>query len=335
MKQKEIAALIQDYLRQNRGIFVMAAAFTLIFGLVFWLYQLPFKAVSYAWLLCVILAACVAGRDFARFYGKCGELERLKNHAGEYLELFPKEADRIERLYQELLMTVQEEKKKILETEEAKRAEMTDYYTMWVHQVKTPIAAMNLMLQTGQEPDSAGLCAQLFKIEEYVEMVLQYLRADSPANDLVLRELDLDAVLKKAVHKYAPVFIRSKLALNYKPVSLRVVTDEKWLQFVLEQVLSNALKYTEQGGISVYLEDKKVLVIEDSGTGIAPEDMPRVFEKGYTGNNGRLNQNSTGIGLYLCQKIMRKLSHEMTIESKPGTGTKVKLFLNTAKLTRL
>lgn len=338
------------YMKKNRmGIF-FGVSCTLIVLAVFWLYRLPLQAVLYAWLLCAVLAVFVVGNDFLRFCRKCEELERLKGHAGEYLEPFPDTGDPIECLYQELVTACQEEKNRILTREEEKRSEMTDYYTMWVHQVKTPISAMNLMLQSGLELDSGRLCAQLFKIEQYVEMVLQYLRADSPTADLVIRETDLDSVIKKAVHKYAPVFIRTKLSLNYEPVSCRVVTDEKWLLFVVEQVLSNALKYTEHGGISIYMDKSSpgfseprggespaggrrlVLVVEDTGSGISPEDMPRVFEKGYTGNNGRANQRSTGIGLYLCQKIMTRLSHVMTIESEPGVGTKVKLRLDTVKI---
>lgn len=334
MRREKILLRIRDYIRKNRLFFAMWAAGTLIYALVFWLCRLPLHAVLYAWLLGTVLAAFVMGRDFLRFYRKCEELERLKGHAGEYIESFPETGDKIEQLYQELVMACQDEKNAILIREEEKRGEMTDYYTMWVHQVKTPISAMNLMLQSGLELDAGRLCAQLFKIEQYVDMVLQYLRADSPTGDLVIRETDLDSIIKKAVHKYAPIFIRTKLSLNYEPVSCRVLTDEKWLLFVVEQILSNALKYTEQGGISIYMEEDagKTLVIEDTGSGIMPEDMPRVFEKGYTGNNGRMNQKSTGIGLYLCQKIMTRLSHEMAIESEPETGTKVKLKLDTVKM---
>lgn len=116
--------------------------------------------------------------------------------------------------------------------------------------------------------------------------------------------------------------------------ALRVLTDEKWLVFVLEQILSNALKYTKSGSIHIYLspDAPKTLVIEDTGIGIAPEDLPRIFEKGYTGCNGRADKRSTGIGLYLCRQIMEKLSHTIRIESEMGVGTKVYLGLDTVSL---
>lgn len=151
---------------------------------------------------------------------------------------------------------------------------------------------------------------------------------------LVFARYDLDALIRQAVRKYAPLFIRRKIILSYEPVHCEVLTDEKWLVFVLEQILSNALKYTKSGSIHIYLspDAPKTLVIEDTGIGIAPEDLPRIFEKGYTGCNGRADKRSTGIGLYLCRQIMEKLSHTIRIESEMGVGTKVYLGLDTVSL---
>ena len=131
-------------------------------------------------------------------------------------------------------------------------------------------------------------------------------------------------MILQAVHKYAPMFIRKKLTLNYNAVDEKVVTDEKWLVFVVEQILSNAIKYTAEGGISIYMEDG-ALIIEDTGIGILAEDLPRVFEKGYTGYNGRSDKKASGIGLYLCRQILQKLGHKVYVESEPGKGTRVKL----------
>lgn len=167
--------------------------------------------------------------------------------------------------------------------------------------------------------------SELFKIEQYVEMVLQYLRLNSSINDFVLKEYDLDDIIRQAVRKYAPMFVRKKLTLHYDPVQTKVVTDEKWLVFVLEQVLGNAIKYTASGEISIYMEGG-CLVIEDSGIGILPEDLPRIFEKGYTGYNGRSDKKASGIGLYLVRKILNKLGHKILAESEPEKGTKVRLL---------
>ena len=306
------------------------------------MYRLTVEAVLYACILSAVPGLGLAVRSFYSYCRKCRDLERMLAWKTGSPEFAAPASDQAELLYRKLLVSSYEERERLLQEEEEKRTEMKDYYTMWVHQVKTPIAAMNLILQTGEGPDHGRLSTELFKIEQYVEMVLQYLRADSPSADLVIREYQLDSIVKKAIHKYAPVFIRKKTALDYRPAVCLVRTDEKWLLFVIEQLLSNALKYTERGRITIRLEEEReteyggelrTLIVEDTGRGIAPEDIPRVFEKGYTGCNGRVNQGSSGIGLYLCKKVMTRLAHEMVIESQPGVGTKVKLRLDMTKFT--
>ncbi len=185
---------------------------------------------------------------------------------------------------------------------------------------------MSLLLQSDEPPDRDEIAGQLFQIEEYVGMVLSYLRLGSETNDLVLRDLDLDDILRQAVRKYARLFIRKKLTLCYEPVGRRVLTDEKWLLFVVEQLLSNAIKYTPRGSVSLLVEGDELLV-RDTGIGITPEDLPRIGEKGYTGYNGRVDKRSTGIGLYLCRQVLQKLGHSLRIESAPGVGTTVAIGL--------
>ena len=226
---------------------------------------------------------------------------------------------------------------------------MTDYYTMWAHQIKTPIFALRLLLQENPSENKDAL-AELFKIEQYVEMVLGYLRTEDMSSDLKLSRCNLDTIIRRQIHKYAGIFVSKKLSLTYKGISESVLTDEKWLGFVIGQILSNALKYTRADGIHIYLKDVNdshqnsdnlsdtvisststatdtatsiTLIIEDTGIGIREEDLPRIFEKGYTGVNGRENNRATGIGLYLSQKIMNRLGHHIYITSEEGTGTKV------------
>ena len=186
---------------------------------------------------------------------------------------------------------------------------------------------MRLTLQNEDSPLSRRLTAELGRVDRYVEMVLAYLRLDSAATDYVLREYDLDPILRSAVKKFSGEFIDRRLALDLRPTGLRVLTDEKWLSFVLEQLLSNALKYTPEGKISVYGEGQ-TLCITDTGMGIAPEDLPRVFEPGYTGLNGRQDKHASGLGLYLCRRVCRNLGHGIALESEPGRGTTVRLDLS-------
>ena len=216
------------------------------------------------------------------------------------------------------------------ETADAARyREMVDYYTAWVHQIKTPIAAMRLTLQPDDTPNARRLMSQLLRIEQYVDMVLMYLRLDEGTSDYVIRACDLDGIIRQSLRKFAGEFIDRRLTLHYEPLHLSVVTDEKWLGFVVEQVLSNALKYTPEGGsITIDAEAPATLCIRDTGIGITAEDLPRIFDRGYTGRNGRTYRQASGIGLYLCRRICRDLGHTITASSAAGEGTVLRLDLS-------
>lgn len=139
-------------------------------------------------------------------------------------------------------------------------------------------------------------------------------------------------MVRQAVRKYAKVFISKKIQMDFKPTNVYTVTDEKWFVFVLEQLLSNSLKYTKEGKVSIFMEEK-ALVIEDTGIGIPAEDLPRIFEKGFTGYNGREDKKSTGIGLYLCKNIMDKLQWNITAAlDKPTEGI---VFLQEKNLSKV
>jgi hypothetical protein len=204
---------------------------------------------------------------------------------------------------------------------------MVEYYTVWAHQIKTPIASMRLHLQNEDSALSRKLISDLHRIEQYVEMVLTFLRLNAKSTDYLIKELDLDTIVKKEIKKFSTDFIDRKLSLVYKPLHTTVISDEKWLSFVIEQIISNALKYTSSGAITISLEKEKTLRIQDTGMGIAPEDLPRIFENGYTGHNGRKDQKSSGIGLYLCHRICANLGHTITVQSTVGVGTAVDINL--------
>ena len=327
-----------EYLMEYRGRLVLFLLLGAVFGAVLYGYRLPAEAVFYGMVLCFCLAVPVLVLNYRRFRKRMRILFRMQdallgNPDQYYLEHFPESGSLLEKEYQHFLRLLGRDRERIRGLSETAREEMTEYYTMWVHQIKTPIAAMRLLLQKpGQEQDPE-LSEQLFRIEEYVNMVLQYLRVDGD-NDLVVQWNDLDLMVRQAVHRYAGMFIRKKLSLSYEPLNRKVLTDEKWLVFAVEQILSNAVKYTGQGGISIYLEPgpDTVLAIRDTGTGIALEDQPRIFEKGFTGYNGHADKRSTGIGLYLCRRILNRLSHEITVESEPGKGTIMRIWFAKERL---
>ena len=211
---------------------------------------------------------------------------------------------------------------------QTERRESLDYYTTWVHQIKTPISTMKMILESEDTDEHRELLAELFRIEQYVEMVLAFLRLDSESTDYLFREYQLDGILRGAVRKFSTQFIRRHIALHYEPTGLRVLTDEKWLSFVVEQVLSNALKYTPDGGeVWLGLEKPATLCIRDNGMGIAAEDLPRIFQKGYTGYNGRADKKASGLGLYLCRRICTNLGHTISAQSVAGEGTSIRINL--------
>ena len=241
---------------------------------------------------------------------------------------FPRADGLIEHDYQAVLRSIYEDRQQITNQMNYQYRDMMEYYTTWVHQIKTPIAAMRLQLQGEDSERSRELLEELQRIEQYVEMVLTYLRLDSGSTDYVLKNYDLDDIVRQAVRKYASQFIRKRIRLIYGSLSCQVLTDEKWLLFVIEQVLSNALKYTRSGEIEITVEAPKTLCIRDTGIGIAAEDLPRIFEKGFTGYNGRSDKKASGIGLYLCRRICGRLNHKMTVTSEVDVGTEVRIALD-------
>ena len=201
---------------------------------------------------------------------------------------------------------------------------LVDYYSMWIHQIKTPIAAINFLLDN-EEIDVKAFRQELFKIERYVEMVLTYIRLGSETSDYVITSINLDEVVRENIKKYATLFINKKIKLNYVSHETYVISDKKWLGFAFEQLLSNAIKYTKSGGeISINISESK-LIIEDNGIGIYEEDLPRIFEQSFTGLNGRYEKKSSGLGLYLCKKTLDKLQHKIEITSEINKGTKVEV----------
>ncbi|BCJ95309.1 sensor histidine kinase [Anaerocolumna cellulosilytica] len=204
---------------------------------------------------------------------------------------------------------------------EKSHADQMEYYTLWVHQIKTPISAMALSLQNQHGADVPLIKQELFKIEQYVEMALQYVKINKLSSDLVIQEYDLAGIVNHSVKKYAPLFIYKKISLELGEIDIKIQTDSKWLSFVIEQLISNSIKYTNRGSIKIYLK-KEVLIIEDTGMGIRAEDIKRIFEKGYTGYNGRIDTKASGIGLYLAKKVCDNLSIGIEIQSKVSVGTK-------------
>lgn len=308
-------------------IFMMIAA---LYG-----YERVFVNMTYALGLMFFIGGCYLVWDCLRYRQKYRELQQLLS-AEERADDLPQAVSAMEQAYQQIIAAQEAEKRALITQLDEKQQNMADYYTMWTHQIKVPLSAMDLLLQNADGIGNIRTVRQLreevFKTGQYVDMALHYARMESISADLSFTKLEVDELVKKTLKKYWLLFCGAGVELHLDECHAQVVTDGKWFSFVIEQVLSNALKYTKNGSISIYGADEKgrrvtdgctYLVIEDTGIGIDVSDLPRIFERGFTGYNGRQENKSTGIGLYLCRQIMDRLGLSIRVESRRGEGTKV------------
>ena len=316
--------ILKSYLKKNIKVYILFVVFITIFFIMFYLYNLPLEALIYTGSFCFLAALVASFLDFVNYRESYRKLKFLEENILNDLEDLPKSLDIRIDYYHKIIEKLYEELEKLTQKNRQKNTDMDDYYSMWVHQIKTPIAAMNFLLDN-EEVDQKILQQELFKIERYVEMVLTYIRLDSISSDYVITKIKLGEVVKDSVKKYATIFINKKIKLNYVSHETMVISDKKWLSFAFEQILGNSVKYSSVGGeITIETYENK-LVIEDNGIGIKEEDLPRIFEKGFTGFNGRYEKKSSGLGLYLCKKTLDKLGHHIEISSKVGEGTRIEI----------
>lgn len=321
------------YFQYRRPLLLLGAVCFGLAAVTFALYDLPPSPLFYVLAVCLGVGGCFAAADFWRFYRRHRELIALREVLKADPNLLPTPHGLLDEDWCALIETVGRHKQEQLDAAHRSQRRLTDYYVVWGHQIKTPIAALRLNLQADAPAQPTELLEKLQEIEQYVDMLLTYLHLEEEASDYVIREVALDELVQQALRKFAPQFIRRRLQLVYQPTGARVLTDPKWLLFVIEQLLSNSLKYTPKGSITITLEPPLTLCIADTGIGIAPEDLPRVCEQGFVGQNGRrAGVKASGVGLYLCRRICRNLGHRLQISSTAGEGTAVRLELQSRPL---
>lgn len=315
---------LRCYVKANRNAIVVCLIIMAGFASSYLLFDMPGITVLYP--LGLSLAVCMIA-------GIAGCISFSRRHEAIAGGELPEPDNLIEEDFIRRIDEMRKDMRRAKEQSDEAYRDMIEYYTVWAHQIKTPIAAMRLQLQQEDSETARRLEGDLNRIEGYVDMAMAYLRLDSESTDYLIRDYSLDEILRRSIRRFSREFILKKLSLDYVPVEITVLTDEKWLSFVIEQIISNGIKYTEEGGtIRIYAKGKDCLCIEDTGTGINPEDLPRVFEKGYTGFNGRINRNASGLGLHLCKRILESLGHGISISSTPGEGTTVTLNLRRGSL---
>lgn len=317
--------IFAPWLRSRGGSIAAFFAFAAIFALSFYLYRLPLAAVLYPAGLCAALGLLLLALDYAGTVRRHRDWRHLNAPAAARQSELPPpetvaEADAaavIVRLRQALIVDEM--------TAQSRYDNMMEYYTLWAHQIKTPLAAMRLTLAGEDSHAARSLCVELARTERYVDMVMAYLRLDTAAGDYVFRSIEVDPLLHAAVKRFSGEFIAKRLSVELAETGITAVSDAKWLAFVFEQLLSNALKYTKAGGVRIFSPGPLRISIADTGIGIAPEDLPRIFERGYTGTGGRTDAHSSGIGLYLCRRVCDLLGIGLTATSTVGVGTTVTL----------
>ena len=202
-----------------------------------------------------------------------------------------------------------------------------EYIEMWIHEVKTPLAAAKLILENHPGDTSKMLDEELGQINYYLEQALYYARSNSVEKDYLVKEIDLKEIVQNSIKANARILINQKIKIQMENLDQEVFTDEKWILFILNQIISNSIKYKKENAqIAFSAEETKnqiFLKIKDNGIGISTKDLPRITEKGYTGVTGRNYQKSTGMGLYLCKKLCEKLQLSFNIESEEGKYTTV------------
>lgn len=302
MSEQNGWATLREYLRAHRFDFIGFLVTLFIFFALFLLYGLPLYVFGVA-------------TGWALFVFGMGHAFRFSvfRQSLDYRALAERQGEELRNLQAERAAFTQD---------------LEDYFLTWAHQLKTPLTAVQLIAAQEapmDEHDKRALEKGLVEIETYTNMAMSYIKVTSPTSDLDIARTSLDPLIRELLRRYARFFIDQHLSLHYEPMQDDVYTDGRWFSLLFEQLLSNSLKYTKEGGITIVSPEVNVLVLRDTGIGIRESDLPRVFDRGYSGWNGRTGEHASGIGLYLAKRISQKLSIQLTLESTWGEGTTVTL----------
>ena len=209
-----------------------------------------------------------------------------------------------------------------------------DYIEMWIHEVKIPLSSLVLMIHNNKNNISSKMVDQVNRLDNYVDQVLFYVRAENAEKDYLIKKTELNKVINKIALKNKDYILENNICFSVLNCEKKVLTDSKWLEFIIDQIINNSIKYKRDiasSFIKIYTEENNEeirLIIYDNGIGIDAKDLPRVFDKTYTGTNGRLKSKSTGMGLYIAKNLCEKLGHKIAIESKVNEYTKVIITFN-------
>lgn len=309
--------ILSDTLKKDKNLFLLFGVMTTVNFSVFLLYRIMTEAFLYAEAVILVFALLLVLLDYVRNMKKADGIENavrsIKSGNCELLQAETFDEVKYREMIDFLTQKINEMNLSFLK----EKRDMSDWYTIWVHQIKTPIAVLKLKVPESNKE----IRNEIFRIEEYADMALAYIRLGGEQNDLVIKEYPLDELIRETLRKYASQFIAKKIKLEYTPIEKKVVTDKKWLLCIWEQYISNAVKYTDGGTVTVEVCGE-TLTVSDTGIGISKADLPRIFEKSYTGNNGRADAKSSGLGLYLSKKAAKLIGVTLSVDSTLGCGSR-------------
>ena len=308
---------------KKTSIIGILGVYAILFVFVY-LYRIPIEVILYPFILTIVFVLMVLLFDYIKYKEKVSKIIQICNDISSCYSVKINDKNIFDEYYLDIINELLKENRKQVSQIQKKISDINDYFSIWVHQIKTPIASMKLKIDN-EQMDLLQLASDLNRIDHYVDLVLSFLKFDEEKIDLYFRKTDVDRIMRESLKKFSNDFIIKKIRLDYKLSKREVLTDEKWLSFVFDQLLSNALKYTDKGTITIYYDGESCLCIKDSGIGIALADMERLFEKGFTGYNGRQYKKASGIGLYMCKRMCDKLNIAISIESVVNEYTLVKL----------
>ena len=318
-----------DYIRYKKGTICLFLGLLAIFDSGLFLYDSNIEVFLYVDTLALVFFLIYLFFSYQKFKTKIRILKEAKEKI-MLEDMMLDDPSKIDDLYLAIIEDLKDLVKEDRDERSSMYREMIDYYTLWAHQIKTPIAALKLLLA---QSNDTKIKIEVLKIESYVEMVMTYLKLNEDSKDYVFEKVSLAKVIKEEIRYHSTIFIYKKIEVSYDGIDVYVLSDEKWLAFIISQIISNALKYTNSGGhIKISYRDER-LMIADDGIGIRKEDLPLVFEKGYSGTVGREDKRASGIGLYLTKKLCDILGIKITIDSKLDEGTIVTLTFNNKSKT--
>lgn len=312
------------YIKDHMSYYLFVLLISGMFLVTFLLYDLPFIAFKDGLLFVGFIVLIWVMIDMRQAYKKHQLLQQIIKQETIDNQLYQNITlgnTLVEEDYQALLKKISRDNQRLEHELSSEQQKLLDYYAMWSHQIKTPLAALQVLVETDPTA-TTKIKNEISTIDGYLSMMLHYLKMTNLQDDLVLKKVALEDVVKKVIKKYRLFFFQKELSITLEPFTKEIVTDEKWLVFILEQLIFNSIKYTKSGGIIISLTDE-TLIIQDSGIGILPQDLPRIFESGYTGFNGRHHQKATGLGLHMSQNVAEQLGINLKIESEMGVGTTV------------